>query len=165
MDASNITLLYDGLSALNKNQPRRGRIDLITFHDCFGTHANDIEILSSLVKNAFISIYKDRKFLDKFHNTNVNNIKSVYTVKDNIVYFNKKQLTIPTIPKIENIKLEERLPKSLYLIDQIQAILLNNILIENIKNKRFQDMIDLDFSHFFPRRPLAPPPAGRPFQY
>ncbi|ORY88691.1 hypothetical protein BCR41DRAFT_343728 [Lobosporangium transversale] len=111
MDACNIFLLYESLINLNN------KIDLLTIHDCFGSHANDINTLSILVKNAFVSIYKNDKFLKKFHKTNVDCIKSIVIVKKGKFTINDKPYTIPTPPKIQNINLEYHLPKSLYFLN------------------------------------------------
>lgn len=111
MDASNIFLLYDGLNIL------KPKMDIITIHDCFGTHANDVLDLSILVKNAFVSIYKDDKFLKKFHKINVDCIKALVPVKRNKFITKGKIYTIPTPPKIKDMNLEYHLPKSLYFLN------------------------------------------------
>ena len=58
-------------------------MDIITIHDCFEAHANDVNNLSILVKNAFLFIYKDNKFLKIFQKTHVDCIKAMVTVKRN----------------------------------------------------------------------------------
>jgi len=111
MDACNIILLYNALINLDQ------KIDILTIHDCFGTHANDINNLSVLVKNAFVSIYKDDKYLRKFHKTNVDCIKSIITVKRNKFIWEGNEYIIPNPPKINNINLEYHIPKSLYFLN------------------------------------------------
>ena len=48
---------------------------IITVHDCFGTHPNNMENLFNIVRDEFIKIYLNKDFIDKFHDRNLQNIK------------------------------------------------------------------------------------------
>jgi DNA-directed RNA polymerase len=47
---------------------------VITVHDCFGCHPNNLQSLSHLVKIEFIKLYSNSNFLETFHNRNIQNI-------------------------------------------------------------------------------------------
>ena len=81
---------------------------IIPVHDCFGTHPNQLGILEEIVKREYIWIYSNEKFLVKFHNKIIKNIKDnnlEIINKDNkifVVFYNnykKELLLIPEIPK------------------------------------------------------------------
>ena len=69
LDAANIALVVvDSLILLDKVKSESGtQLDLITIHDCFGCHANHSKILVNQVKSAFIKLYADEDFVDKYH--------------------------------------------------------------------------------------------------
>ena len=67
MDTSNIVLLVKKAEELNLN--------IITIHDCFGTHPNYMEDVFNIVKDEFIQIYLCEDFLNKFHERNIQSIK------------------------------------------------------------------------------------------
>ena len=56
-DAANIRLLVKELSSFNVN------INLLTIHDCFATNANNIELLKTKIKIAFLRLYYNKDFL------------------------------------------------------------------------------------------------------
>ena len=110
MDASNIVLLV--------NKAKDFDFDIVTIHDCFGVHANHTEILSYLVKEAFISIYGNKDCIDKFHSLIIHNIKSVYSVKDgSVIDLKGNTLKIPEKPFIGDIDLKTQLLESKYFIN------------------------------------------------
>lgn len=110
MDASNIILLMKKANNLN--------INIVTIHDCFGIHANHTELLSHLVKEAFISIYGDKTTIDKFHLLNLNYIKANYTIKNKqIISENGTAFNIPDKPTLGKLDLKAQLIKSNYFIN------------------------------------------------
>jgi DNA-directed RNA polymerase len=81
---------------------------VIPVHDCFGTHPNQLGLLEEMVKREYIWIYSNEKFLVKFHNKIIKNIKDnnfKIINKDNkmfVVFFNKSKkelLLVPELPK------------------------------------------------------------------
>lgn len=81
---------------------------IIPVHDCFGTHPNQLGILEEIVKREYIWIYSNEKFLVKFHNKIIKNIKDnnlEIINKDNKIFvvfynnYNKELLLIPEKPK------------------------------------------------------------------
>ena len=81
---------------------------ILAVHDCFGTHPNQLSILEEIVKREYIWIYSNEKFLVKFHNKIIKNIKDnnlEIINKGNkifVVFYNnqkKELLLIPEIPK------------------------------------------------------------------
>lgn len=81
---------------------------ILAVHDCFGTHPNQLSILEEMVKREYIWIYSNEKFLVKFHNKIIQNIKDnnlEIINKGNkifVVFYNnqkKELLLIPEIPK------------------------------------------------------------------
>lgn len=98
LDASHLFKVID-LFILNDINP------FISIHDCFGSHPNNIEKMSYLVKVCFVDMYTKIDFLDSFHNDVIKNIMDYYEVKDNKVLFNNKLINIPTKPNIGILKL------------------------------------------------------------
>ena len=110
MDASNVILLIQKAYNLN--------INIVTIHDCFGVHANHTELLSRLVKEAFISIYGDKKTIENFHDLNLNYIKANYEIKENkVINAEGKVLDIPVKPALGELDLKTQLINSNYFIN------------------------------------------------
>ena len=61
---------------------------IITIHDCFGTHPNNMEDLEKIVKLEFIKLYliEDKTFLERFHD------RIIQTIKDNQLKIEYKKL-------------------------------------------------------------------------
>jgi DNA-directed RNA polymerase len=72
---------------------------IITVHDCFGTHPNNMEQLVYRVKKEFILLYSQQNFLKTFHN------RIIQSIRDNNfeIRFNKElnQLEIPELNVLE----------------------------------------------------------------
>ena len=64
---------------LIKEVNKKYNFDVLTIHDCFGVHANFVNILSHMVKEAFISIYGNKDCIEKFHKHIISNIKAIYS--------------------------------------------------------------------------------------
>jgi len=90
-----------------------GIIDVLTIHDCFGTHPNDMENLKKLIILEFVKIYTDIDFLSKFHNRVIQSIEDhgmKIQTDDSGNYFviprRSKKFHIPNLPIKGNLKLE-----------------------------------------------------------
>lgn len=112
MDGANIVLLL-------KTMYQKEDMDILTIHDCFGSHANKTEILSYLVKEGFLLIYGNATFIDKFHDDIKNYISKVYTIKNDKFVIDKagNEIKIPEKPVVRTINLETELRKSSYFIN------------------------------------------------
>jgi DNA-directed RNA polymerase len=105
-DASHIVLIVEMVRKLYN-------FNVITIHDCFGTQANYVEVLSEVVKESFVSMYFDRKCIDKFHNHILNCIDLHYSIDNNTVEGkNGESYTIPNKPEIGELEIEKILPLS-----------------------------------------------------
>lgn len=94
MDATNIVNLIHHLN-------EKHEINFASIHDCFTTQANNADLLARVVKETFLSIYADNKFIEKFHTYVVETIKNLHTVKDNKVIVNvDDREIIEEIPKL-----------------------------------------------------------------
>jgi DNA-directed RNA polymerase, mitochondrial len=87
---------------------------IITVHDCFGCHPNNLDNLSHLIKIKFIELYTKENFLEKFHELNINIIKKnnldiLFDNKLNQDYILIKRTKnyIPIVPKLGNLELEQ----------------------------------------------------------
>jgi DNA-directed RNA polymerase, mitochondrial len=94
---------------------------VLTIHDCFGTHPNNIEQLKNLVILEFVKLYADENFLKKYHdrikqNLNDNHFQVLKNEngKEYIV-IKKTSYIIPELPNFGNLKFEDIL-KSQYFI-------------------------------------------------
>ena len=111
MDATNIVLLIKRVNA-------EFNFDVVTIHDCFGVHSNNVDILSYLVKESFIAIYANKDSIDKFHTHVVENIKAVHTVCNGIVSDKDgKPYIIPEKPVLGDMDLRAQLLESKYFIN------------------------------------------------
>jgi len=109
---------------------RIGLKNVLSIHDCFGTHPNDLFKLNDLVRENFILLYSSSSFLKTFHN------RLLQTIKDNNLKIIKKEgpfvkgervkylvvsensdqyYEIPLLPKRGKLKLE-LIRKSKYMI-------------------------------------------------
>jgi DNA-directed RNA polymerase len=61
-----------------------GLKNVLSVHDCFGTHPNDLFKLNDLVRENFILLYSNATFLKTFHN------RLLQTIKDNNLKIIKK---------------------------------------------------------------------------
>lgn len=95
---------------------------IITVHDCFGTHPNDMEILATRVKKEFILLYTQDNFLQKFHDRIIQSIKdNNFEINLNqmehgyFVIFNDEYIKIPNVPKLGSLDLQ-KIVDSKYMI-------------------------------------------------
>jgi DNA-directed RNA polymerase len=95
MDSATISILVDNL-LLNFNN-----VNLVTIHDCFVTDANHADFINFQVKAAFASLYKDQKFIDKFHTFFLNYLVNLgYNIdfEKNILILQDEIYQIPVKP-------------------------------------------------------------------
>ena len=96
MDAANVSLLLNSILNFNNN------INVITVHDCFGTQANFIDLLSLEVKLAFLNIYSKQNFVEEYHNFIISYLENcglLFNEDKSIVYIDKhKPLNLPKLP-------------------------------------------------------------------
>jgi len=97
---------------------------IITIHDCFGTHPNYMNDLFEIVKLEFIKLYVSDSFLDKFHDRNIQSIKDygLPILNDEVknqqyvqVRSKGAKLYIPNKPKLGTLNLWD-IKNSKYLI-------------------------------------------------
>jgi DNA-directed RNA polymerase len=87
---------------------------VISVHDCFGTHANNLQSLSHLVKVEFIKLYANHVFLNTFHDRNKQNIiDNKYQIlfdecsKTEYVLLKRTKHFLPNIPKMGELDLNK----------------------------------------------------------
>ncbi len=123
LDASHLMYIIEDAN-------RIGLKNVLSIHDCFGTHPNDLFKLNDLVRENFILLYSSSSFLKTFHN------RLLQTIKDNNLKIIKKEgpfvkgervkylvvsensdqyYEIPLLPKRGKLKLE-LIRKSKYMI-------------------------------------------------
>ena len=95
---------------------------IVTVHDCFGTHPNNMEHLVYRVKKEFIILYSQQNFLETFQNRILqsirdNNFEIIFNNEDNKSYviFNEESIKIPNIPKLGDLDLK-KIIESRYMI-------------------------------------------------
>jgi hypothetical protein len=85
------------------------KFDMLSIHDCFGSVAADSEALQKAIKTAFVEMYEDRDFIEKFHEGVLKQIvesKPGYSIVDNMLYVPKTGVmhAIPTPPRKGSFK-------------------------------------------------------------
>jgi DNA-directed RNA polymerase len=105
-DAAHIVLITTKISESYK-------FNIVTIHDCFGTHANYAELLSEIIKERFIAMYLDKQCINDFHNHILNSIKLNYTLNNNKVMDSKgREKIIPEKPQMGELDISKILPYS-----------------------------------------------------
>ena len=117
LDASHVA------NIINNTVDNPNDFPIITIHDCFGTHPNNMNKLEEIVKLEFVALYASESFLKKFHDRNLQSIED-YGFKierdellgqDFVIINTRTKLYIPNIPKLGNLNLNNIL-KSKYII-------------------------------------------------
>lgn len=91
----------------------KGIGQVITVHDCFGTHPNRMADLQKEVKKEFILLYTDQDFLELFHSRIIqsirdNNLEIIeMNDKPRFVKFMEELIEIPQLPKTGNLDLSD----------------------------------------------------------
>ena len=85
---------------------------ILTIHDCFGAHPNDIELLIDLLKIEFVKLYATDDFLSKFHSNIINYLKDNHAEinscngKDYVLMKGwRKERVFPIKPKVGELNL------------------------------------------------------------
>ena len=97
MYASNIAILVNNLLDMDVNFP------MFTIHDCFASNANFTELLTFEVKSAFVFIYKNQDFIEKYHNDTIaylENLGLSFNADKSILFHKDKQYTVPLKPEL-----------------------------------------------------------------
>jgi DNA-directed RNA polymerase len=120
----NIIHSLDATHLINliNNSGDQGFDSIITVHDCFGTHPNNMEKLVYRVKKEFILLYSQENFLQTFHNRLIQSIKDnnfniILNEEDqrDYVIFNEEMIKIPNVPKLGELDLQ-KIIESKYMI-------------------------------------------------
>ena len=106
LDANHLMeVILNGISNKNINY-------IMTIHDCFGTHPNDVLKLIELLKIEFVKLYANEDFLSKFHNNIKNFLKdnhAIITRKNGIDYVlmkgSRKERALPVKPELGDFNL------------------------------------------------------------
>lgn len=94
---------------------------IITIHDCFGTHPNNMEYLSKIIRNEFINLYTKEDFINKYHENVYKAIKDnqikIYHKdgKDYVKHEKYGRINIPSKPIKGNLDLS-RISNAIYLV-------------------------------------------------
>lgn len=116
LDASHLTNVVNRAFEYNNRQ-------VITVHDCFGTHPNNMNSLFNLVKDEFIKLYINEDFIKRFHEKNIQSIRDFgFTIKhdntrdqDFVIDNAGSVYYIPSIPDMGTLNLN-RIKESKYII-------------------------------------------------
>lgn len=106
LDASHLINIINTAINLNFNK-------IITIHDCFGTHPNNLDKLLNLVKKEFILLYTDSNFLNLYHERFIQSLKDnnyeVFTNNLNKHYIKPKNkiIYLPELPKLGSLEIEK----------------------------------------------------------
>lgn len=92
LDAASLCLVINNyfkqIGANNKN--------FYSVHDCFAVPCNKVDIISELLKSAYVIIYSKRKYLVDFDTNFVNYIKHIYGEDSVEINEDKDEMTILT---------------------------------------------------------------------
>ncbi len=85
--------------ALMANKFLSKQVSLFSVHDCFATTANNVELMAFLVREAFIGIYADKKYVDSLHDFILTYISNHYEIfqenGEEFILFDEKRIFIP----------------------------------------------------------------------
>jgi|GEM_PF-1290246 len=93
------------MQIVNRGIPNMKYPYILTVHDCFGAHPNNINELKDLVTTEFIQLYTNEDFLKKFHDRILQNLKdNSITIWCNnqgqkYIKVKSKKFYIPDLPK------------------------------------------------------------------
>ena len=115
LDASHIANIIN--SHLSKN------MNILTIHDCFGSHPNDMVKLEKIVRLKFVSLYSNELFLEKFHNRNIQSILDYgFIIKrddilnqDYVCYKTRSKLYIPNLPHLGKFNINKVLNSKYFI--------------------------------------------------
>ena len=100
------------VNTINKSTEKR--VNIISIHNCFGSHPNDMEFIEFVVRKEFILLYSQENFLEKFHNRFLKNLKDnnvpiIIDEDTNIksIEIKSKIYLIPELPKLGKLDLDK----------------------------------------------------------
>lgn len=79
--------------------------DVMTIHDCFGVHPNNIETLRFHLKSVFINMYISNDWLSSFHARNLEALSGFGVVEDSYIITDRGRFKIPSLPKHVTVSL------------------------------------------------------------
>lgn len=89
------------LMCIIEDADRIGLKNVLSIHDCFGTHPNDLFKLNELVRENFIFLYSSSSFLKTFHN------RLLQTIKDNNLKIIKKESPVVNGERVRYLVVSE----------------------------------------------------------
>ncbi|KAF8805671.1 hypothetical protein BYT27DRAFT_7104008, partial [Phlegmacium glaucopus] len=75
--------------------------NFFSIHDCFAVPCNKVNLITELLKNAYVIIYSNNKYLLEFDSNFIHTIKKIYS--ENSVSFNEKKGEITVITNTDCI--------------------------------------------------------------
>ena len=88
LDASNIHIL---IKNIQKYLPKQN-INLYTIHDCLASDQKNIGLIELLVKHSFIELYFKHNYLNKIHDSFIDQIKENNEIFEETVIINNKSV-------------------------------------------------------------------------
>lgn len=84
---------------------------ILPIHDCYGTHPNNMGILSDIVRNEFINLYCDKNFIENIHNKFMTDLKdykiNIINIDDKkYVKIKSKNYELPEIPVVGDLDIK-----------------------------------------------------------
>jgi hypothetical protein len=102
LDAASMILLY---YSLKKTVSKKNYVNFYSVHDCFGVTADKVELLITLIRNIYIDIYSNNKYIETFDKDVIENIKIHFGGEGKVKYIEDRREIIVDIDK--TIKLPE----------------------------------------------------------
>jgi len=131
LDSSALFLLYNTF----KNSARTTEmVNFYSVHDCFGISATKVDLLINLLRNVYIELYSDNKYIENFDKDVIeyiinflsNDEKKAYYDEDNRLIYNNIGTIKIELPKLptnidvlnkDKVKYYNKLKKSILLVN------------------------------------------------
>lgn len=117
LDAASMLLLY---YSLKKTGSKQNYVNFYSVHDCFGVTADKVELLITLIRNIYIDIYSDNKYIETFDKDFIENIKIHFGGEEKVIYVEDKREIIVDkdkiikLPKLPTNSLDVKIIKDYY---------------------------------------------------
>lgn len=110
LDSAHLNKIVTELNNLN--------VDVLTIHDCFIINPNNWLILHKTVIDMYIKLYSDESFINKFHQTCLDTIKSKYVIHDEQgdKVITELGLVIPNTPYKRSNDFFDKVKSSRYMV-------------------------------------------------
>lgn len=129
LDATTMILTYHSLKSINK----KGYENFYSIHDCFGVTADNVGLLISIIRQIYIDIYSNNKYIESF-DQDIINILTIFYGGENKVQYHKdsrkitlieanSEILLPTLPTNTTLDINiikdyyKKLEKSIFLIN------------------------------------------------